>query len=145
MENPREWTLGAQKLRFEPPDTFWVEFQGKVSLEEARLLVDVYRERGTSAPFFVVVDLRGVPRMDEEVQRYFSDHAEPAWLLGNVLIGARLAHKAAAKGVLLAAWLTGRAERHELSKVHFASSLAEASEIVARLRARLGGKLPSLG
>jgi hypothetical protein len=131
--------VGAQKLRFEPPDILWVDFQGKVSLEEITLLVDCYRKLGTSAPFFLVGDLRGVPRMDEEPQRYLSEHADPSWVLGNVFIGARLVHKAAVRGIYLAAWLTGRVETSEVSKIHFVSTPAEASELVARLRARLGG------
>jgi len=140
MKNPREWMLGAQKLRFEPPDMLWVDFRGKVSLEEITLMVDVYRELGTSAPFFLVGDLRGVPLMDEAPRRYLTEHAEPWWVLGNVFIGARLAHKAAVRGVYLAAWLTGRAETSETSKIHFVSTPDEASELVARLRTRLGGK-----
>ena len=141
MDEQREWALGAQRLRFEPPDILWVDFQGKVSLEEITLLVDVYRKLGTSAPFFLVGDLRGVPLMDEAPQRYLTDHVDPAWVLGNVFIGARLAHKAAVRGVYLAAWLTGRAETSELSKIHFVSTPAEASELVARLRVRLSGKV----
>jgi hypothetical protein len=69
MENQREWTLGAQKLRFEPPDTLWVTFQGKLSLEEVRLLVDCYRELGRSGPFFLVGDLREGGQVDREIQR----------------------------------------------------------------------------
>ncbi len=141
MENQREWTLGAQKLRFEPPDTLWVTFQGRLSLEEVRLLVDCYRELGRAGPFFLVGDLREGGRVDREIQRYFSEHGDTAWVHANIFIGARLAHKAAAKGIFLAAWLTGRTETSEVSKVHFVSTPDEASALVARLRARLGGKV----
>ena len=136
MASQREWMMGAQQVRFEPPDILWVRFQGKLSLEETRRLVDLYRELGTSSPFFLVGDMREADRVDPEVQRYFSEQAEPAWVHANIFIGARLTHKAVAQGIFLAAWLTGRSETNELSKVHFVSTPAEASELVARLRAQ---------
>jgi hypothetical protein len=141
MGEQREWTLGAHRLRLEPPDTLWVAYQGSISLEEVRLLVDCYRELGRSGPFFLVVDLREAGRVYSEIQRYFSEHADTAWVHANIFIGARLAHKASAKGIFLAAWLTGRSQTNELSKIHFVSTPDEASELVARLRARLDGKV----
>lgn len=141
MENQREWTIGAQVLRFEPPDVLWVEFREKLSLEEAIQLVGFYRELSRSGPFFLVVDLRDVPLSDPEVQRYFGEQVEPAWVHANIFIGARLAHKAVARGIYVAAWLTGRADASVQSKNHFVSTPAEASALVARLRARYGGKV----
>jgi hypothetical protein len=138
VENQREWRVGAHVLCLEPPDIVWADLQGRVSLEEAIRLVDFYRERSRSGPFFLLVDVTDVPRMEAETQRYLSEHADPAWLLANIIIGARLAHKAAAKGVFLAAWLTGRAEKSEIAKVHFASTRAEAAALVTRLRGSRG-------
>jgi hypothetical protein len=141
MASQQEWTIGAQQVRFESPDILWVRFQGRLSLEEAIGLVDLYRELGTSSPFFLVGDMREADRVDPEVQRYLSEQAAPAWVHANIFIGARLTHKAVARGIFLAAWLTGRSETNELAKVHFVSSHAEASALVAQLRARLCDKV----
>lgn len=136
MENHREWTLGAHRLRFEPPDVLLVEYREKVTLEDATRLVAFYRELSRSVRFFLLVDLSGVAVVDAETQRYFSEHADPAWLQANIIIGARLGNKAVARGIFLAAHLTGRSDESQESKVHFVSTQAEAHEFVARLRAR---------
>ncbi|PTL79569.1 hypothetical protein [Vitiosangium sp. GDMCC 1.1324] len=140
MENQREWTLGAHALRFEPPDILWVEFRGAVSLEEAHRLVELYRELSRPRPFFLVSDLREAAVLDQEVRRYFSENTEPEWILAVIYIGARLAHKAVARGLLLAAYLTGRADASAMSKVHFVSTNDQARELLARLREVHGGK-----
>ncbi|HLM42401.1 MAG TPA: hypothetical protein VK458_00980 [Myxococcaceae bacterium] len=121
-------------LRFEPPDLLWAEFRGEYSLEDAKRLVDIYRELGTSRPFFMVADLREVTTIPEEIRRYLSEHADPKWILGVIYVGARLAHRATVKGLLIAAWLIGRAEKSELSKIHFVSTHAQAQELLVRLR-----------
>jgi hypothetical protein len=135
MASQREWTIGAQQVRFEPPDILWVRFQGGLPLEEAIALVDLYRELGTSSPFFLVADLRDTPVLGAESQRYLSDHVDHSWVKGNLFIGARLAHKAVVKGIYLAASLSGRMDMTAMAKNHFVSTPAEASELVARLRA----------
>ena len=137
MEHQREWRIGASVLRFEPPDLLWGEFRGEFSLEETKRLVEVYREL-SSRPFYMVADLREVTAISEETRRYLSEHADPGWILGVIYVGARLVHKAAVKSLLVAAWLLGRAEKSELSKIHFASTPTEAQELLARLRAQHG-------
>jgi hypothetical protein len=141
MENPREWTMGAHVCRFEPPDLLWLEFRGRVSLEETVQLLELFRELGSARPFFLVSDVTGVPKLDAETQRYLGEHANPAWVRAIVVVGASLFHRAAARGVFIAAWLTGRADKSEVSKVHFASTPAEAAELVVQLRGRHGGKV----
>ena len=140
MEKPREWTIEAHACRFEPPDLLWLEFRGRVSLEETVRLMEFFRELGSARPFFLVTDVTGVPKLDAETQRYLGEHADPTWLRANIIVGASLFHRAAARGVFLAAWLTGRAEKSEVSKVYFASTPAEAAELVVQLRGRHGGK-----
>jgi hypothetical protein len=137
MEQQREWRIGASELRFEPPDLLWAEFRGQLSMEETKRLVDVYREL-SSRPFYMVADLREVTAIPEETRRYLSEHADPRWILGVIYVGARLVHKAAVKSLLVAAWMLGRAEKRELSKIHFASTPTEAHELLARLRAQHG-------
>ena len=133
MEQRREWRIGASVLRFEPPDLLWAEFRGAFTLEDSKRLVDVYRELN-SRPFYMVADLREVTAIPEETRRYLSEHADPKWILGVIYVGARLAHRATVKGLLIAAWLIGRAEKSELSKIHFVSTHAQAQELLVRLR-----------
>lgn len=134
MENPREWTLGAHVLRFEPPDILWAEFRGRTSLAEAVRLVELYEEVGRSRSFFLVADVTNTDTLDQETRRYISEKAEPEWVQGIIYIGARLVQKAVARGIFLVFWLTGRADKSVMSKVHFVSTRAEASALIARLR-----------
>lgn len=130
----RLWTIGSNTLHFEPPDILWGEFQGESTLEEARHLVALYREMSGSGPFFLVGDLKPGATLDAESRRYISEHAPPEWVQGIIYIGARLAQKALAKGIMLAAHLTGRAEQSAEAKVHFVSTKAQAYELIVRLR-----------
>jgi hypothetical protein len=139
MESQREWRLGANVLRFEPPDILWAEFHGDLSLAEAACLVELYEELGRSRAFFLVADVTNAPPLSEELRRYISDKTRPEWVHGIIYVGARLTQKAIARGIFLAYWLTGRADKSELSKVHFVSTKSQASELIARLRAQYQG------
>src|SRR5690348_15328829 len=125
MEDPREWRLGANVFRFEPPDLLWAELHGETSLEQTRGQVEIYRELGTSRPFFLVVDVRDAVPLAQEPRRYISENAEAGWVLAVIYVGARLSHKAVARGIMLAAHLTGRADKSALAKVHFVSTHGE--------------------
>jgi hypothetical protein len=138
MQERREWTIGLNTLHFEPPDLLWVEFRGPTLLEDATRLVVVYGELGRSRPYFMVADMKEAGAPDAESMRYLSENARPEWVLGIVYIGARLVQKAAARGIFLAAQLTGNWEAGELAKIHFVSTPAEAYALVARLRAGHG-------
>ena len=46
---PREWTLGSHTFRFEPPDIFWVKFQGKLTAQEAKGAVAMHTSPGRGA------------------------------------------------------------------------------------------------
>ena len=135
MEQQREWTVGTSVLRFEPPNVLRAQFRGSFSLEETKRLMDVYREvYGSSGPFFLVADLSEVTRISEETRHYLSENSEPTWTLGVIYVGARLVHRAAAKGLIIAAWLLGRAEKSDLARIHFVSTQAQAQELLNRLR-----------
>ncbi|HLM42402.1 MAG TPA: hypothetical protein VK458_00985 [Myxococcaceae bacterium] len=135
MEQQREWTIGTSVLRFEPPNVLRAQFRGSFSLDETRRLMDVYREvHGSSGPFFLVADLSEVTRISEDTRHYFSENSEPSWTLGVIYVGARLVHRAAAKGLIVAAWLLGRAEKSDLARIHFVSTQAQAQELLNRLR-----------
>lgn len=141
MEKQREWRIGAHVLRFEPPDILWGEFRGEISLAEMALMVNVYEELGRARPFFLVGDIAESALISAENRVYLSEHAESDWVLGFIYIGARLAHKAVAKGILLAAQMTGRADEGDEKKVHFVATKAQARELLIQLRSRHSSKV----
>jgi hypothetical protein len=141
MSKAREWKVGDTSVRFEPPELVWVHTRGRASLQDAIQLVEIYRELGQQHPILIVSDLSGATTLDMEGGRYLSEHVEPAWILGTIYIGARLLHRAVAKGIALAVHLAGRAEASALTRVHFVASEAEARELVARLREERFGKV----
>jgi hypothetical protein len=136
MESQREWTIGATTLRFEPPDLVWADFRGTLSVEDVARLIEIYGELSRSRPFFMVADLSAVDTISEDVRRYFSENVDTQWIHGIIYVGARLIHKAAVKGMLVASWLLGRTEKSELAKIHFVSTHAQAHELLAGLRSR---------
>ncbi|WNG48709.1 hypothetical protein F0U60_34780 [Archangium minus] len=141
MEKQREWRIGAHVLRFEPPDILWGEYRGEISLAEMTLMVDIYGELGRARPFFLVGDITESALLSAECRVYLSEHAESEWVQAFIYVGARLAHKAVAKGILLAAQLTGRAEEGDVAKVHFVATKAQARELILQLRSRHSSKV----
>ena len=136
--NPREWIIGTHHFRFEPPDLLWTKFQGSCSHEQAVDIVRVYRQIGTLQPFFVLNDMEHAEGMDAESRRHMSENLREEWMLGVILIKARLLHRALAQGLILAAAMF-RMDTPSTPDVHFVSSREEAVELLARLRAEPRG------
>jgi hypothetical protein len=78
----------------------------------------------------MVADVTENTSLDAEGRRYASEHTDPEWFSSIIYVGARLIHRAAAKGIQLVHNLLGK--RH--SPVYFASTPAEARDLIARLR-----------
>ncbi|ATB27610.1 hypothetical protein [Melittangium boletus] len=135
--NSREWTIGLHVLRFEPPDLLWAKFQGELSLREATRLVSLYREVGTSRPFYLLAEVKDADLLEPEVGRFISENPVASCFLDTIYIGARLAHKALAKGLVLAAQLTEHVvDEGGLETLHFVATKEEALVLLAQLRAR---------
>lgn len=136
----REWKVGQHLIGFEPPDILWAKCRGLISVEEAVRMAALSHEVGSSQPVFLVVEVTEVGQPNPEVGRYFSENLRFERLLGILYIGTRLIHRAAAKGILLAAHLTEQTtDADVLNKAHFVSSKEEALERIARLRADARG------
>jgi hypothetical protein len=130
MSEHREWQKGDQSARFEPPDILWIRLRGTVSFEESKWMVSLFQELGSQQAFFVVADMKENTGYDLEGRRYASEHMEPEWFAGILYLGARLIHKAAAKGISLVQRLRGK----PTTPVYFVSSEEEAHDLLARLR-----------
>ncbi len=137
----RQWKIGSSDFHFEPPDILWAEFQGAPPLDETVRLVELYRELSASGPFFIVADMSRGALLDPESARYISEHARPEWTLGIIYLRARLAQRALATGILLAAHLSGRTRQSEAGKLHFVSTKDQAYALIAQLRAQPGNKV----
>ncbi len=125
-----EWRKGDQAARFEPPDMLWIKFRGTVSFEEAKWRVGRFQELGSQQELFVVADMTENSGYDVEGRRYASENIEPEWFSAIVYLGARLIHKAAAKGIALVQRLRGK----PTTPVYFVASEEEARHLLARLR-----------
>jgi hypothetical protein len=134
MSESREWKVGGTTVRFEPPELVWVHTRGRATLEDAVHLLDIYRELGQQRPILIVSDLSEATTLERDGGRYLSEHVQPEWILGCIYIGARLLHRAVAKGIALAAHLSGRAESSALTQIHFVSSEAQARDLITRMR-----------
>ncbi len=137
--SPREWTIGANIFRFEPPDLLWVKIQGECSREEAVQIVNLYRELAEHQPYFVLSDMQASMGMDEEAKRYMSENIRSGWFLGMILYNTRLLHRAIAKGLVLAAALTRSPDDPPRTKVQFASTREMALELLEQWRAQADG------
>jgi hypothetical protein len=136
---PREWTIGANIFRFEPPDLLWVKIQGECSREEAVRIVKLYRELAENQPYFVLSDMQASMGMDAEAKRYMSENLRPGWFLGVILFNTRLLHRAIAKGLLLAASLTRAPDDPPRTNVQFVSTREKALELLEHWRAQADG------
>ncbi len=130
MSEPCEWKMGAHHARFEPPDTLWMKNQGPLSFEEFAWTVNLCRELGGQRTFILVVDVAEVTTMDPEGRRYASERMESEWFTAIIYVGARLIHRAAAKGIHLVQHLLGK----KLAPLYFVASEEEARQLIAQLR-----------
>jgi hypothetical protein len=138
---PREWTIGANTFRFEPPDILWVKIQGKCSREEAVQIVSLYRELAVVHAYFVLSDMEASKGMDAEAKRYMSENLRAEWFLGMILFNTRLVHRALVKGLVLAAAMTRSLDELPRTRIHFVSTRDKALELLEQWRAQAGGGL----
>ncbi|HEX8437714.1 hypothetical protein [Archangium sp.] len=104
--------------------------QGPLSLEDYTWTVKLCRELGQQQAFILVTDVTELTASDPEGQRYASEHMEPEWFVAIIYVGARLIHKAGAKGIRFVQQLLGR----KPTPLYFAANEAEARRIISQLR-----------
>ncbi|QRO01250.1 hypothetical protein JRI60_20585 [Archangium violaceum] len=135
-QGPREWMVGDHIFRFEPPDVIWATYHGPLTLEHATRVMGIFQELREFHPLIVVSVMKDAGRLDPEAGRYFSEKIPSEWSLGTIYIGARLLHRALAKGIALAAQLTGHGDGRGAERLLFVSTFEQAHEAIAQLRAR---------
>jgi len=132
----REWKFASNHVQLKMPDVLWHKVQGVTTLEDAVQLMEIYREVATQQPFFLVTDLSEATTLTDKARRYASEHLRPEWFVGSIYIGARLLHRAVAKGLALIHHLTGRTDATVTSVVHFVNTEAEAWALIDQLRTK---------
>ena len=132
----RKWTIGRNTFHFEAPNLLWAKFRGDSSVEDAILLVKLYRELGTLQPFFILADMEEAGGLDAEARHYMNEHVRQEWLLGIIYFKTRLLHRAIAKGLLLAAEMTRSEGDPPSTKIYFVPTRDRAWELLLQLRAR---------
>ncbi|WNG36506.1 hypothetical protein F0U61_24625 [Archangium violaceum] len=135
-QGPREWMVGDHIFRFEPPNVVWATYHGPLTLEHAARIVGIFQEMRKVHPLIIVSVMKDAGRLDPEAGRYFSEKVPSEWSLGTIYIGARLLHRALAKGISLAAQITGHGDKSTVERLHFVSTFEQAREVIAQLHAR---------
>lgn len=131
MSEHREWRRGDHYVRFEPPNILWMKGGRHTSLEDAKWIVSFCQEFGSRHPFMVVTDVSECVDLDPEARRYVSENFVSERLMVVVYIGARLIHKAVAKGIaLVQKVLLGR----DVTPVYFVANEQEARYLLEQLR-----------
>ena len=136
---PCEWAVGPHTLRFEPPDMFWVKFRGPLTLRNAEQVIGIYKEMSEARPFFFMAEVQGLSRLEPEAGHYLTENIPATWIQANIYIGARLLHRAMAKGFALASILLDLKEKHTLEQIHHVATVEQARALIDRLRARPSG------
>jgi hypothetical protein len=137
MTAPREWTIDTHLVRFEHPDNLFVKIHGDVSTEAVRQLADICRDVAAKQPFYLIADLAHVGAVSSEARNYASKHIRPDWYLGVAYIGANLITKAAAKGLAIGLYLTGKSS----FDIVFVANEDEARVALAKQRTKRGARV----
>ncbi|MBU8897331.1 hypothetical protein DRW03_16975 [Corallococcus sp. H22C18031201] len=111
MEELREWSSGAHRLWFEPPDMLWGTLIGKVSPRDSRWLLEACAEVATGGRFYVIADVAQAVLPTESL-KYLADHVHPEWECGVVYLGVNPEQRAAGRALAVALLFT-RATRFE--------------------------------
>jgi hypothetical protein len=139
-----EWRMGLHLFQFEPPDILWVKYRGPFSLQEALLMTERLRELGAVRPYFLVNDMTEAGPLAADAGHYFGENLPFDRLLGLIYIGGRLLHRAAAKGILLAAYLTESTRDQTVPDMgRFVSTQEEACALIIQLRVAATAQRPA--
>ena len=141
---PLEWRIGLHSFQVELPDILWAKYRGILSPREALLMIERVRELCATRPCYMVNDLMEAVSLSPDAGRSFGELFPFDRMLGLVYIGGRLVHRATAKGILLAAYLTESTKDQQVPDMgHFVSTTEEACALISRLRAEAAARRPA--
>ncbi len=131
----REWQVGPHRAHFEDPDVLIVRMSGPTSLENARGLVEVYREVGTRQPMFCVLNVKDSP-VSADARKYFTQQLRSEWYHAIIFVGAGVLERAMGKAMTVAFYFTNKWTAEFL----YADTEEQARGLIAQARAKQPGK-----
>jgi len=124
---------GRQLTGLELPDIVYLKLQGKVTLEEARLINQAHFEYGKDVNYyFYLIDLSELEDLPPSVRKEASEGVKLLPLRGTVIVNAPLRARVLAKLLLTAANLFRRGP--ESNPVFFADSEEEGRALLDKRR-----------
>jgi hypothetical protein len=124
---------GRQLTGLELPDIVYLQLQGKVTLEEARLINQAHFEYGKDVSyFFYLINLAELEDLPPSVRKEASEGVKLLPLRGTVVFNAPLRARVLAKLLLTAANLFRRGP--ESNPVYFADSEEEGRALIEKRR-----------
>ncbi|PTL82992.1 hypothetical protein DAT35_13285 [Vitiosangium sp. GDMCC 1.1324] len=110
-----------------------MKVRGPTSLEDAILILELYRELGRRGPLFVVTDLTEATAVDLKARDHVSWNLQLEWFRSTIYIGAGLLQRAVASSMGFLHSITGKPALIQ----HFVTTEAEARAIIAHERSLL--------
>ena len=135
----KQHQCGQQWTGLEKPDICRLTLQGKVTLEECRMLNEAHLEFGKDVPyFFYLIDLSALEDLPPAVRKEASETVKLLPLRGTVVKNAPLRAKVLARLLLTAANLFRRGP--EANPLVFVETEEEAHVWYAKRRQQIGGE-----
>ena len=130
---------GQQWTGIEMPDVVRLTLQGKVTLEECRMINEAHLEYGKDVPyFFYLIDLTALEDLPPAVRKEASETVKTLPLRGTVVKNAPLRAKVLARLLLTAANLFRRGP--EANPLVFVETEEEALAWYEKRRQQIGGE-----
>ncbi|RYZ37071.1 MAG: STAS/SEC14 domain-containing protein [Myxococcaceae bacterium] len=108
MDQSREWTCGAHRIRMLAPDALHTQYVGLVGLQDAKWCLRVYEEMAVNGPFYLVAQVQG-SELPTESRKYLANNVRAEWMRSVVYVGSDLTQRVVGKAMSVAMLLTGHA------------------------------------
>jgi hypothetical protein len=108
MDQLKEWTSGAHRIRLLEPDVVHTKYTGVVSLQDARWALRVYEEVAKAGPFYLVAEVPGSD-LPADSRKFLANNVRAEWMRSVVYVGSDLSQRVVGKAMSVAMLLTGHA------------------------------------
>lgn len=129
MRGGTQWQFGTHRAVLEEPDLIRVTFEGPFRFEDAREVLEIYRDVCGERPRYLVADI-GRSSMDAATRKYFGSEVDPRWFLGVVYVGADLLLRVITDALTALVFF----QREQHYEVRFVDTDQEARELIRSWR-----------
>ncbi len=109
----------------------FVRMGGPVGADDARALINIYRELAAAQPFFAIMEVSGFAA-NAEARKVFTQELRQEWFRGMIFVGAGMVERAVTKAMTVALYLAGKWRMDFL----YTDTTDQARDTVSRLRAK---------